>query len=402
MGGYRQQLFHVEYGLDRLFILVHRALLQLRHSHDLSVEQLAGQLGALFVSEIPEVMQPVQRLRSGKFSPVFQVRALGFLLSVAAHAPTSISAPLERKRLQIKHATARQSFIVASRAPRASPLIPSTSHFRSARPQVWGMLERPRAALLATLHSMVAAQMSSELGMTEHLGRGVISIKDLREFCALKLAAIVRRDFVMLGIPPPETNVLSSLSLQMLWRQTRVAGVRVMISKLHSVGVETVTSSDDNFDTLVDSVLDTLKETSVELGVAIDGEVATLADWLKTSELQLKLVCRDTLARHSLITPGRWRDAAGVTELDAMPVSTLRQISSAAILRDSAVDMILTSKQVEWLRKAPRRGALARGGKQLLGRIGTLLEIVVEVMQLVQALSQKVHGARSACRVPVR
>eukprot|EP00966_Prymnesium_polylepis_P014152 326698-Prymnesium_polylepis.1 len=58
---------------------------------------------------------------------------------------------------------------------------------------------------------------------------------------------------------------------------------------------------------LIEAVLCTLKETSAEVGVAIDGEVSTLADWLKTTELQLKLECRDALARHSLITPDRCR-----------------------------------------------------------------------------------------------
>ena len=43
----------------------------------------------------------------------------------------------------------------------------------------------------------------------------------------------------------------------------------------------------------------------LEVGVALDDDVRTLADWLKTTELQLKLVTRDTLARHSLIAPSR-------------------------------------------------------------------------------------------------
>jgi hypothetical protein len=55
-------------------------------------------------------------------------------------------------------------------------------------------------------------------------------------------------------------------------------------------------------------------------------------------------VNRDTLARHSLITPMRWRDSEGVAELDTMTAITLRQIAPANILREKAMDVIRTNR----------------------------------------------------------
>eukprot|EP00966_Prymnesium_polylepis_P191946 4447908-Prymnesium_polylepis.1 len=160
MGGYRQKLFKVEHVLDRLFVFVHRAIVQLRHSHELSVEQLATQLYTLFTTEVPEAQQHVRKLRTGKLAVVSQM---------------------------------------------------------------WSMTQKPRSALVSTMYSMVANQMVAELGQTEHLRRDVISVKDLREFCVVKLSAIVRRDLVRLGTLAPEAHVLSELSLPVLWRQARVA-----------------------------------------------------------------------------------------------------------------------------------------------------------------------------------
>eukprot|EP00966_Prymnesium_polylepis_P014153 326698-Prymnesium_polylepis.2 len=82
-----------------------------------------------------------------------------------------------------------------------------------------------------------------------------------------------------------------------------------------------------------------------------------------------------------------------------MPMSTLRQMASATMLRDVA-DSIQTHQQMKWLKVAPEREALARGGKHMIGRLRALLEVIIEVMQLVQALSQKVPSERELGAMP--
>ena len=51
----------------------------------------------------------------------------------------------------------------------------------------------------------------------------------------MKLAGIVRRDLISLGRDPTEKEVLTQLSLPLLWRQARLVAVWMMITKLHEV-----------------------------------------------------------------------------------------------------------------------------------------------------------------------
>ena len=103
---------------------------------------------------------------------------------------------------------------------------------------------------------------------------------------------------------------LSSLSLFALWRQSRTLAVALVVNKLGSNGVVVEHSASEGdssnklsttYSNVVSSILRSLKDTCADVGLyaCADECIPSLKEWVSTTQLELRLLYRDVLARHA-------------------------------------------------------------------------------------------------------